>query len=452
MNIKLLTQKPNQDNKRNLIGKSFSTLLVFYLMVTQLLMGQSLFNRFTGSDMFNGSASSSAMGRTHLLNSSGSWQSRYNPASLAKGVAVIDLQLSRMNVFERRSMPVRDSFDEFLTHADYVANTYNTNFIHAGVTYKKFIRGLGNIGVGISLSPMTHFNYDYSEEVRGSYRTEYGEYAGKDPVVGFQNLKTKGMLSMISIGTGCSMQTLLHFNGNVGLSLNQILESEFTEIVQVDSLYKDVTNLSTYPDVVQSAKTQSAKFLTVSAEFFLLSYIQLAASYESPVTIKSNSFHWGKDSANGFFQIWNDSNNYAPSGINFTKPAKSTLGISYTGGGDNNISIYLENDFLQYDTHQDLRNTKNVKFGFQYLTHRGTPVRGGLVYKGSPLQGMNPISIFTFGTGKSINNIQIDFGGNYGILSYNHPDLFPVSGDIRPDYDLVRESQLQLHLSVQYLW
>ena len=452
MNRKLFTQKSTPYTKTNLPGKSFSTLLVLSLLVTQFLMGQSLFNRFTGADLFNGSVSSSAMGATHLLNSNGSWQSRYNPASLTKGGAVIDLQLSRLNVFERRSMPVRDSFDEFLTHADYAANTYNTNFIHAGITYKQFITGLGDVGVGISLSPLSHFNYDYSEEVRGSYRTEDGEYAGKDPVVGFQKLNTQGMQRMVSFGAGWHLQNLFQFNGSVGLSFNQVLGSEITETVQVDSLYADVINLSTYPDLVQSAKIPSGNFITVSAEFPLLAYIKLAASYESAVTIKSDSFYWERDSANGFYQFWTDSSTYVPSGINFIKPEKSTLGISYTGGENKNISIHLEADLLQYDKHQDLRDTKNVKFGFEYLTQRGTPVRGGLVYTGSPLPGMNPVSIFTFGSGKTINNIQIDFGGNYGIQSYNHPDLFPVSGDIRPDYDLARESQLQLHLSVQYLW
>ena len=188
MNRILQTQLITFFNNTNMSGKSIASVMILTFCTTQLLLGQSLFNRFTGADFLTGSGKSAALGNTHLLNSTGSSIGRFNPAALASSPSTIDLQHTRLNVFERRSMPVRDSFDEFLTHADYVANTFNTNYFQAGITYNQVILGVGAMGVGVSLSPLTHFNYSYTEEVRGSYRTEDGEYAGKDPVVGFQKL------------------------------------------------------------------------------------------------------------------------------------------------------------------------------------------------------------------------------------------------------------------------
>ena len=80
----------------------------------------------------------------------------------------------------------------------------------------------------------------------------------------------------------------------------------------------------------------------------------------------------------------------------------------------------------------------------------GTPIRGGLVYRQAVIPAMKPISMFTFGTGKTIGNMVIDAAGTYCLQSFSYPDLFPVEGDIRTDYDLVRDSQLNLQLGLTY--
>ena len=97
--------------------------ILLIILFLSALSGQSLFNRWVGSDPFMGSPRSTALGSTHLLNSTGSSNVRFNPANLGnmKTKRGFDFQLNRSSVFERWSMPVRDSFGEFLTHADYVA-------------------------------------------------------------------------------------------------------------------------------------------------------------------------------------------------------------------------------------------------------------------------------------------------------------------------------------------
>ena len=48
-----------------------------------MLSGQSLFNRWVGTESFSGSAKSTAMGNTHLLNSIGRANTRFNPSNLS---------------------------------------------------------------------------------------------------------------------------------------------------------------------------------------------------------------------------------------------------------------------------------------------------------------------------------------------------------------------------------
>ena len=176
-----------------------SILLVF----STILSGQSIFNRWVGSESFNGSAKSTAMGNTHLLNSYGSSNARFNPANLfyLDAPIIIDMQMNRLGVFERWSMPVRDSFDEILAYADYVANEFSYYDISAGIALKTELSKIGSIGFGLYHAPLTHFSYEYSEEVRGTYRPGDDEILiSKDPIVGYQNLRTDGKSMISSIG------------------------------------------------------------------------------------------------------------------------------------------------------------------------------------------------------------------------------------------------------------
>ncbi len=114
------------------------------------------------------------------------------------------------------------------------------------------------------------------------------------------------------------------------------------------------------------------------------------------------------------------------------------------------MSIDFEINQISYNGHHNFQDYKQFKFGFEYLTQLGTPIRGGLVYKTAFIPAMKPVSMFTFGSGKSIGNLEIDYAGTYSFQSFNYPDLFPVEDDIRSEYDLVRDSQLHLQLAVTY--
>ena len=425
--------------------------ILLIILFLSALSGQSLFNRWVGSDPLMGSPRSTAMGSTHLLNSTGSSNVRFNPANLGnmKTKRGFDFQLNRSSVFERWSMPVRDSFGEFLTHADYVANEFSFYGISLGLIGTTELPEIGIAGMGIHYGPLTHFNYQYSEEVRGSYSIEDGEYAGKDPIVGYQNLSTNGLTMLTSIGGGLNLGMLGDIEISVGGAINLIQSYNLTDRVEVDTLYSDVTNLTTLPDFNVATQLPTANFMTFSTNLKLNSNINLGASWENAANITSSQYYWEIDSTSGLFQHLNDSS-FVVSGLNYMKPEIKSLALSFISDLKNMMSIDFEINQISYKEHLNFQDYKKFKFGFEYLTQLGTPIRGGLVYRTAFIPAMKPVSMFTFGSGKGIGNLVIDYAGTYCFQSFNYPDLFPVKGDIRSEYDLVRDSQLHLQLAVTY--
>ena len=425
--------------------------ILLIILFLSALSGQSLFNRWVGSDPFMGSPRSTAMGSTHLLNSTGSSNVRFNPANLGNINTKLgfDIQVNRSSVFERWSMPVRDSFGEFLTSADYVANEFNYYDFSLGLIGTANISQIGKIGIGFNYAPLTHFTYKYSEEVRGTYRIEDGEYASKDPFVGYQNLQTDGVIMLTSIGGGLNVDYLGNMEISVGIAINLIQSAELTDRVEVDTLYSDVTNLTTLPDWYTTSELPSANFMTFNTTFALNSNIVFGASWEGKATITTKQNIWEIDSTSGLFQYWSDTS-FVVSGLNYMKPEIKTFAISYNSNADQEMSIDFELNQISYNGHPNFQDYKQFKFGFEYLTQMGTPIRGGLVYKTAFIPAMKPISMFTFGSGKSIGNLEIDYAGTYSFQSFNYPDLFPVEGDIRSENDLVRDSQLHLQFALTY--
>ena len=426
---------------------------IIYIIIFfhSLIFGQSLFNRYVGTDPFIGSAQSTAMGNTHLLNSIGSSNVRFNPANLGlmKSRLGFDFQINRSSIFERWSMPVRDSFGEFLTNADYVANEFSYYSINPGIFSSINLPFIGTVGAGIHYSPLTHFIYNYSEEVRGSYSTEDGEYASKDPIVGYQNFITGGTPMVTSFGGGIKLAFLGNIDFSIGGTINIVHSTNISDQVEVDTLYSDVTNLSTLPDLYITDESPITNFMTLSTTMNLTSNIKLGLAWEEKAKITSTQYSSSINSTNSLFEYFVDGN-YMVSGVNYMKPEIISFAVSSISYFENMISINFELDLISYNNHLNLNDYKQYKFGFEYITQMGTPIRGGLMYKTAFIPAMKPVSMLTFGSGKSFGKIIIDATGTYCFQSLDYPDLFPVEGDVRTDTDLIRDSQLHLQLALTY--
>ena len=427
-------------------------IVFIILFFHSFLSGQSLFNRFAGTNPFMGSARSTAMGNTHLLNSTGSANIRFNPAKLGvmNSRFGFDFQVNRSSVFERWSMPVRNSFGDFLENADYVANEFSNYGISSGLIGSAKFSGISVAGIGIHYAPLTHFIYKYSEEVRGEYDTEAAEYASRDPLIGYQNLRTDGSIMVGSIGGGLQLDILGDIDIRIGGAINIIQPSKIKDEIGVDTLnFDDVNNLTTLPDINATAEIPSTHFMTFSTTLNFTSHIKFGVSWEEEAKTTTTQYSLSIDSTSGLFQYFDDSS-YLVRGVNYMKPDIISLALSILSDLENMMSLDFEYNQVDYNDHLNLRDYKQYKFGFEYITQMGTPIRCGLMYRTAFIPAMKPVSMFTFGSGKSIRNLMVDVAGTYCFQSFSYPDLFPVEDDIRTDYDLIRDSQFNLQLALTY--
>ena len=75
-----------------------------------------------------------------------------------------------------------------------------------------------------------------------------------------------------------------------------------------------------------------------------------------------------------------------------------------------------------------------------------------MIYQNSPFQRDLDESIFTFGYGKSINQLLIDIAVHYSNISYSYLDQFIPDGDTsNPDqYEKISESNIGFSISLSY--
>ena len=413
---------------------------LFIIIFLSTMIGQTIVGSRIGSDPFTGSSRSTAMGNTHLLNSSFSYSARYNAAripSISQNKYNFSIQLNRYGVFERRSLIMKDFFGDFLTYGDYVSNEYSFYQISGGLASSISIDEL-KLGFGLNHAPLTHFKYKYLEEVRGNYSLDDGEYGSKDPIVGYHTLEIDGTIMMSSLGLGIQTGPI-----SFGVSVNQVHPSNRKGYLGVDSLYEDVSNLSTYPDINTNAKTSKTNFLSFSTQCILNPNLIIAASFEEMTRINIDS------------SLVDVENNYAYYNLkgydSYIKPSMESLAISFISKKEQDITISFEYNNIKYAEDSGLKNYQKHKFGFEYISSSGTPIRGGFSYIKERVLGLTtPVSMFTFGTGKKINHLTIDCSMNYSTQEFQTPELFPIEGDIRSDYDLVRESLFDLTISFNY--
>ena len=323
-----------------------------------MVSAQSLYNSFLGADSFSGSARSTAMGKTHLLNSTGSNNVRFNPAMLSakSNKTGIDFQVNRFASFERWSMPMRDSFDEVLVYGDYVSNEFSKFLFSGGATISFKIPFFANIGMGFRNYPLTHFTYAYSEEVRTG--TSFVPNTTRDPNVGYHNLSISGSVPTSAIGAGATLNLFGGVKASIGSSIHITQSFILKEHIGIDTLYSDVTNLSTYSDIDNTNKIDSDMFFAASAQVDLSESSVVGFFYESELQLKTDNYYVPIDSTNGLFQYW-DSNVYTPLGLNYLKP--QIIGLSYgnTSFDEQPLSISFELDQISYEKYQ--------KFNDMYL-------------------------------------------------------------------------------------
>lgn len=438
-------------------------LILVLGLIPVIGFSQSYFNRLIGTEIHTGSARALAMGNTNSVSDRSSAVLLTNPAGLAivrSGLA-LDLHSAISSTMERRSLDLMDTFGDFLTEGDYVLNR-NRNFsFNGGLTYGLALNKF-RTGLGISIGQLTSFNYEYQEEIRGRASLEDGDIGNRDPLLGYHVFSTEGGFNHVTVGGGLQFGIVKNYILGAGFSYHTVMGSEFSEDYFVDTVLVDPVYMSNVLSRHFKTEPNSGGFYSFGLNFSTGTGLTVALSLDSELEIDSDNYQApGFNIASGLpiYASYIDSTtqvSYLPRGLNYIKPFTQRLGLEYRTVGEVPMVIAFEwQQTAEYNS--DLADTtlnmpcfESWKFGFEYLALKTIPVRAGLEFRKPRFKGVSPASIFTFGTGKQFGNLSVDLAGAYYIITYDYPDVFPVSGDVRPDLDRVSESNLSVAVSIKY--
>ena len=122
----------------------------------------------------------------------------------------------------------------------------------------------------------------------------------------------------------------------------------------------------------------------------------------------------------------------------------------YNQGSSKNGRLFsvelIKNNFLNS---QIVKDYLKINMGIEYISYDTVL---DLVYhtKSHLYKHYLPLTTLCFGTAQQYSNLIFDIGLSYSYQNYHYQDLFPVDGDVRPDYDNVHESNWNLVSTVSY--
>ena len=426
---------------------------------------QSFFKSSFPNEIGFRTARSSAIGQTHFINSNTSVNALRNPAKLhySDDKIKIDFNFFGLLDSERRSIELQDYFGDFLTESDYAFNQNLFNYLHLGISGK-----INSVGFAISHGPWSTFDYEYTEEVRGSASFDDGIIGIRDPIVGYHILEHHGQINSTSFGFGVSITK----NLSLGLGLNHLSNGHLDYNLRVVQVGSSVENLAPITNSSGESTLNEDSFLSFSAilkkpniEYFfgyeqdaeLNKSSNLSISdnsglpvYVIPGTVENDNFSSiDPGDASQFFEIENSYElRYLPN-LYIPKPKKIKFGINHREGTKSNSRLFsleiIDNRF-ESSYYKDFYK---INLGIEYMKFENT-IRMGISYKEPIVQALNPETLFSFGSSKKFGDLIFDFGVSYSYQKYKYHDLFPVQGDVRPDFDTIHDSQWSLVSTISY--
>lgn len=448
----------------------YKILFILTLLINSII-GQSFFNSSFGNEIGFQSARSYAIGQTHFMNSNTSALALRNPAKLGflkEGIKA-DFNLLGSMYSERRSLNLQDYFGDFLTEGDYVLNNNFYNYNQFGVirNFKIFFM---NFGFAISHGPWSTMDYRYEEEVRGSASYDDGIIGTRDPIVGYHILEHEGEITLTSFALGLGINESI----SIGLGINSLNDGMHKYDMRVIPIIGESTeNLAPIINTSGGSSNYSGDIFPSISGIFKKSGFELSIGYEHSAEIKSDNISSYSDfsglpiyispgtlsgdqfteidpsDASSIYEIEDNFELMYLVGFNIEKPKKIKIGFNHQEGANSNSRLFsIEVIKNQFDNsfYQDFHN---INLGVEYSKYNKV-LRMGISYKEPSLQVLYPVTTFCFGTSREFNNITFDLGASYSYQKYKYHDLFPVQGDVRPDFDTVHESNWSLVSTISY--
>ena len=438
----------------------------------QLLLGyvsaQSFFSPIVEDVPFCVSARQMALGFS-------SWGSRGLSSSLLTNPAIISLgerrfvfnaNISGLNIKEKRSFPVQDSFGDFLADNFYVVNKNWFPTSSLGLIYKPFSR----LNIAFNFSPFHKFHFDYEEEIRGSV---YGQY-NRDPLVGYHRISNRGNLYSYSFGGSLEPIKNLILGGAIHIIGSSTIKDkyEIEVIEQSDNLTSDYSVIFGGNVDVETAIAGNLGLM-----YQLSNHIQFAMAYQTPYIIKykGGALNFINDSTSTMIlpEMFPDSMNLIFES-EYQYPQKLRIGFLLRPTNVVPTEVFIEFVYEKWEKFKidyecaegfpsgnsyallfepfNFKNILKVHLGVEHKFFSGFPFRVGFFFNPSPIDESLNRNWFTFGTGYRWDHLSVDFSGAFMNGDYKYPDLFPIEGEKRIEKDTIREEYLIGKMSVKYIF
>ena len=451
---------------------------IFLLLIT-LSNSQTFFNKTIGNDNIIYSPRTIGLGNNIGHGALDAYALFGNPSNLINEnedfTFILNSNVENLN--ERRSFILKDSFGDFLTEADYIVNKNRRLNTSSGFTYNKVVNK-HLFAFGFSFSPVIDFSSNYLEEVRGKVDCEDLTPCTRDVLSGYQQFNTDGTINGLSVGIATIFKTMLG-NIKIGLSHTSTLNSTIDYEILIDTLHNEWTNLSQIQSEKGSVSVEPSNSLNYGMTYDSNIGVVFSLFYRSPIKFRSDGLYpFGYlNEASGLIEYnipcdnHNCTNNVYQYKFDlnvpqFQTPQKIGISLGYRPVSNQRTAIFFELIENKYDnimmgifreSSQNLdtdnyrfSTSNELKFGLEYGTYSNSSIRTGFSLVESPVPGVKSQSKISFGYGKRIEKITIDFGLSYFQNYYNYPDIFPILDDPRPDFDSVKESNYSLSTAIRY--
>jgi hypothetical protein len=461
------------------------TYLIIFILVAGVLSSFSLLDYRTGSELDYPDARAAAMGNTGVVGGNRLFDSFLNPANLSwlKSDFGFQYGFDLIQVNDKRSLPMYNSFDAYSGNATYVDNLNYFDY-HNLMIYYRFKMKDFSLSTSAFSRPFISFDSDYFEEVRNNANSDYDSYP---PILAKNFIKGKGTISAKGGQLAFKFKNLFSAGFSVA-SLDGKSDWDRDIIWQDDAYQMMLATQDTLSDSHNYLKREfNALQIMIGSNLRLNDRLSLGISFQPEIDFQVTGtiddlnvedvvymYYSNLDSTQAI--VHTDS-------IMFSElilPAKYRLGISYRPRNIMSTYFNLEAEMVrwsnvnrffedQYDFYigieHNIRYAIPIRFGFNFQTKYTIQEQDGFSFA-------QKVSMpgFTVGTGFEIlQKFIVDFALSYTNRQYETLDLFMDSyydyAALWANYqylnlqdrgwenpDTVKETILGLKASVSFDW
>ncbi len=359
------------------------------------------------------SARSMGMGGSGVAGGTEADAAALNPALIGENSSLITftggLWLNRH--IEDRAFPYYDSFVGF--------NDYGSYYYHA-----KWYQGfwgmavfnipfpqLQGINVAAGVLPFSGFDYDYEEEVR--------DPADKsDRLLGYNTIKQQGAFTQIPLIVAYRALPGLYVAGQVSLVRGQIDASQI-----INPHVADFESIAMHQ--IHTKKLDKTPLVsTLGLRYRMDERLTVGASVRLPYSLSFKR---------SFTDVLADTA-AVESGQTLDYPLRFAAGLEYRF--ENILAAKINLDFV-YDLWSQFKDnlkantrfqdTYSFRVGVEHLFFDKVPLRAGFLYSTLRQSASFSRAVLTIGSGFTVRQVQINFGGGVSNMDYYQADMFPDS-------------------------